>query len=47
MTSDRLYEILSFIDSLDQTLNLQSTLETLRDTLANLANSPANTGLQK
>jgi hypothetical protein len=42
MTSQKLYEILCFLDDLDKTLGLQATLETVRETLTNLASAPAN-----
>src|SRR2546430_2292616 len=42
MTSQKLYEILCFLDDLDKKLGLQSTLETVRETLTDLVSSPAN-----
>jgi hypothetical protein len=46
MTSQRLYEILKFFDALDTKLNLQKTLESIRDALNNLVNQPAQPQLQ-
>jgi hypothetical protein len=40
MTSQRLYGIIKYLDSLDQKLALQTTLETIKDTLGNLVSSP-------
>jgi hypothetical protein len=41
MTSQRLYGIIKYLDSLDQKLGLQTTLDTIRETLGTLVNSPA------
>jgi hypothetical protein len=40
MTSQRLYGIVKYLDSLDQKLALQTTLEAIRDTLTSLVSSP-------
>jgi len=42
MTSQRLYGILKFVDSLDKKLGLQTKLEAVREALSNLVNQPAN-----
>jgi hypothetical protein len=41
MTTNKFYETLKFIVSVDDQLRLQSTLETIRETLNNLVASPA------
>jgi hypothetical protein len=41
MTSQQLYEILKKIDSLDQSLGIQKSLESVRDSLVNLVSAPA------
>ena len=41
MTSEKLYEILKFLDALDSKLGLQSSLESIGSALANLASAPA------
>jgi hypothetical protein len=46
MTSERLYGLLKFLDSLDQQLNLQGLLQNVRDTLNQLVGSPAQPHLQ-
>lgn len=46
MTSQRLYGIVKYLDSLDQKLALQTTLETIRDTLASLVSSPGQPAAQ-
>jgi hypothetical protein len=46
MTSQRLYEILRFVDSLDERLSLQIHLEGIRDALNTLVNSPAQPTFQ-
>jgi hypothetical protein len=46
MTSEKLFSILSFLDSLDTNTGLQTTLASIGDALVNLASSPANTQFQ-
>lgn len=46
MTSERLYGILRFITSLDQSLGLQTKLGAVRDALNNLTNQPAQPNFQ-
>src|SRR5713226_2165031 len=41
MTSQKLYEILKFLDTLDKKLNLQKSLESVREALTNLVGAPA------
>ncbi len=41
MTSQTLYEILEFLDVLDRRLGLEPKLESIRDSLVNIVNSPA------
>jgi hypothetical protein len=41
MTSEKLYGILKFLDTLDSELDLQTSLESIRDALTNLVSSPA------
>lgn len=41
MTSEKLYGILKFLETLDDKLSLQDTLEAVLDALKNLTNSPA------
>jgi hypothetical protein len=41
MTSQKLYEILKFIDALDKKLQLQTRLEAVKSSLANLVSQPA------
>jgi uncharacterized protein with von Willebrand factor type A (vWA) domain len=41
MTSDKLYEILKFLDTLDRQLGLQTSLESIGNALTSLASSPA------
>jgi hypothetical protein len=41
MTSEKLYETLRFLETLDDKLTLQETLEAILDALKNLTNSPA------
>jgi len=40
MTSQRLYAIVKYLESLDQKLALQTTLESIKDTLTSLVSSP-------
>jgi hypothetical protein len=46
MTSQRLYGVLKLVDSVDRDLNLQTTLEAIRDALNNLVSSPAQPNFQ-
>lgn len=46
MTAEQLYGLLQFIDSLDNRLNLQGLLQSVRDTLNQLVGSPAQPHLQ-
>jgi hypothetical protein len=41
MTSQKLYEILEFLDALDTKLNLQKTLESIKEALDELVEQPA------
>ena len=41
MTSEKLYEILGFLDALDKKLKLQQNLESVAGSLSNLVNQPA------
>jgi hypothetical protein len=41
MTAEKLYEILTFLETLDKNLRLQKTLEAVRSALTSLANQPA------
>lgn len=41
MTSQKLYEIVKFVDALDQKLKLQPSLESIASSLSNLVNQPA------
>lgn len=43
MTTQKLYEILGFIDALDTKLNLQTNLQNISNALSNLASQPAQT----
>jgi hypothetical protein len=40
MTAQRLYAIIKYIEALDQKLGIQTTLDTIRETLSNLVSSP-------
>jgi hypothetical protein len=46
MTSQRLYGIVKYLDSLDQKLALQTTLEAIKDTLTSLVSSPGQPSAQ-
>lgn len=46
MTSQRLYDVLKFLDSLDQNLGIQPGLESVAGALANLVNQPAQPNYQ-
>jgi hypothetical protein len=46
MTSERLYSLLQFLDSIDKRLGIQNSLESVRDALSALANQPAQPTLQ-
>jgi hypothetical protein len=42
MTSEKLYEILAFLDTLERRLSLQTNLEAVKTAMDNLVSSPAN-----
>lgn len=46
MTSQRLYAIVKYLDALDQKLALQTTLESIKDTLTSLVSSPGQPAAQ-